>query len=133
MAKKRKATGDLEQVWAERAKLLRAMAHPVRLSILEALCDGPMCVYDINSLVDISQPHLSQHIAALRNAALIACHTNGPLRCYYVLRPTLVQKLIPLLRQEHPARQRKRDIVVREAHRPRQVKPETAAASGRKS
>ncbi len=115
MAKKRPSKTDCENKWDEQAQWLRAMAHPVRLLILEALCDGPRCVLDINALVDISQPHLSQHIAALRKAELVACHVNGPLRCYYVLRPTLIRKLIPLLSATHPVRERKREIVVREA------------------
>ena len=110
-----------ESVWDNRAKLLRAMSHPVRLLILEALCQGPRCVLDINTLVDISQPHLSQHIAALRKADLIACHTNGPLRCYYVVRPTLIRELIPLLRQDHPLREREREAVVHEAQKSRKA------------
>ena len=128
MTGKRTPKGDSESVWDDRAKLLRAMAHPVRLLILDTLCDGPRCVLDINTLVDISQPHLSQHIAALRNADLIACHTNGPLRCYYVVRPTLVRKLIPLLRQDHPVRERKRETVVLEAQKARHAAP-TASVS----
>ena len=121
MTTKHTPKDDLESVWEDRAKLLRVMSHPVRLLILDALCDGPRCVLDINTLVDISQPHLSQHIAALRKADLVACHINGPLRCYYVLRPTLVRKLIPLLRQEHPVRERKRETVVREAQKARRA------------
>ena len=128
MTGKRTPKGDSESVWDDRAKLLRAMAHPVRLLILDTLCDGPRCVLDINTLVDISQPHLSQHIAALRKADLVACHTNGPLRCYYVVRPTLVGKLIPLLRQDHPIRERKRETVVREAQKARHAMP-TASVS----
>ena len=119
MTGKHESQDQPETVWEDRAKLLRAMSHPVRLLILEALCDGPRCVLDINTLVDISQPHLSQHIAALRKANLVACHTDGPLRCYYVVRPTLVRKLIPLLRQDHPIHERKREIVVREAQKSR--------------
>lgn len=121
MTKKQTQTDGLDDLWQDRAKMLRAMSHPVRLLILDALCDGPRCVLDINTLVDISQPHLSQHIAALRKADLIACHINGPLRCYYVLRPTLIRKLIPLLRQEHPLRERKRETVVREAQQSREA------------
>ncbi len=103
--------------WESRAQLLRTVSHPVRLTILEALCEGPRCVNDMNTLVAIAQPHLSKHIAALRKAALIACHINGPLRCYYILKPTLVEELIGLLRQEHPAQQRERAAVIREAGR----------------
>lgn len=119
MAKKSASANTPLKFWEERAKLLRVMAHPVRLMILESLCDGPRCVNDLNGLVDIPQPHLSQHIAALRKVGLIVCHINGSLRCYYVIRPTLIRKLIPLLRQEHPCHERDRQVVIREAQKAR--------------
>jgi ArsR family transcriptional regulator len=81
--------------------------------ILSALCERPQCVKDINLLIPIVQPHLSQHMAALRKAGLINCHTCGPLRCYYVLRPTLVKKLLKLLNEDNPPRLRSRDVVIR--------------------
>jgi ArsR family transcriptional regulator len=105
--------------WEQRARLLRTMAHPVRLKILESLCEGPRCVTDINALIDIPQPHLSQHIAALRKSRLIACCINGSLRCYYILKPTMVNPLIRLISGEHPERERERTTVIREAQRRR--------------
>ena len=121
MGKKRTPRSDTERLWDDRARLLRIMAHPARLMILERLCRGPCCVTEVNQCIDLPQPHLSQHIAALRRAQLIACHRNGPLRCYYVIRPTLVEKLIRLLRQDHPIRARDRAAVVREAQRARRA------------
>jgi len=106
--------------WEERARLLRTIAHPVRLMILESLCEGPRCVTDINALIAIPQPHLSQHIAALREARLIACHVNGSLRCYYILRPTLVKQLVRLVSDEHAERERDRTTVIREAQKRRE-------------
>jgi ArsR family transcriptional regulator len=106
--------------WEERARLLRTIAHPVRLMILESLCEGPQCVTDINALIAIPQPHLSQHIAALREAKLIACHVNGSLRCYYILKPTLVKQLVRLVSSEHTERDRDRTTVIREAQRRRE-------------
>jgi len=106
--------------WEERARLLRTIAHPVRLMILESLCEGPRCVTDINGLIAIPQPHLSQHIAALREARLIACHVNGSLRCYYILRPSLVKQLVRLVSDEHAERERDRTTVIREAQRRRE-------------
>lgn len=103
--------------WSEQAHWLRAMAHPVRLTILDSLCDQPRCVKDINSMIPIGQPHLSQHIAALRKAGLIDCHVSGSLRCYYIVRPTLVRAVMRILRQEHPLRLRDRRSVVRAARR----------------
>jgi ArsR family transcriptional regulator len=100
--------------WTEQAQLLRVMAHPLRLMVLEALADRSQCVKELNSLVPIIQPQLSQHIAALRKAKLVDCHARGTLRCYYLLRPTLVRRMIRLLREKHPVRARSRDSILRE-------------------
>lgn len=102
--------------WEERAKLLKVMSHPVRLLILEELARGSRCVKDINSLLpDLPQPHLSQHMSALRKADLVSSHSDGPLRCYYVLRPQLVTQIIEILRPEHPVIERAREEVRAEA------------------
>ena len=114
---KQRSDAQAESLWGERAGLLRAMAHPVRLMILETLCEQPHCVKHINSLISIPQPHLSQHMAALRKANLVACHACGPVRCYYILQPTLVRKMIELLRQEHAIKEQDCQSVVREARR----------------
>jgi DNA-binding transcriptional ArsR family regulator len=93
-------------LWTERARLLGVMAHPVRLAILEILCEKPRCVKHINALVPLAQSHLSQHLGALRKANLVASLACGALRCYYVLQPTLVKRLVWLLRQQHPLQRR---------------------------
>ena len=112
--------------WDHQARWLRVMAHPVRLMILSALCERPQCVKDINSLVPIVQPHLSQHMAALRKAGLIDCHVCGSLRCYYVVRPTLIKKMLRVLREDHPVKPRSRDSVVRASRRAAEVPADTA-------
>jgi len=111
----------LQDIWKDRAALLTVMAHPVRLSILEVLCERPRCVKDINAVVPLAQSQLSQHMAALRKADLVASHACGTLRCYYILRPALVKKLIPLLRQEHPIQRRDCQTIIREAKQGRQA------------
>jgi len=99
--------------WNDEARLLSVMAHPMRLTILELLCEQPRCVKHLNVLVPLAQSHLSQHLSALRKANLVASLACGTLRCYYVLRPTLVKELIWLLRQEHPLQRRDCGSVVR--------------------
>jgi ArsR family transcriptional regulator len=114
-----------DAAWDDGARLLRVMAHPMRLTILNALCERPHCVKDINSLIPIVQPHLSQHIAALRKAGLIDCHVCGPLRCYYIVRPTLVEEMLRLLSDDHPIRLRNRDSVVRASRQAEGVQADT--------
>jgi ArsR family transcriptional regulator len=112
--KSAKARRNRMAFWKERAQLVRLISHPVRLLILEALSDGSRCVKDLNSLVDVDQPNFSQHMAVLRNAELVGCHKSGALRCYYILRPSLVRNLISLLSVEHEVQFRDRDSVIRE-------------------
>jgi ArsR family transcriptional regulator len=116
--KKRSSPSSRKTFWKERARLMRLISHPVRLLILETLSKGSRCVKDLNSMVDIEQPNFSQHMAVLRNAKLVGCHKSGALRCYYILRPSLVRQLIQILSEEHEIRVRSRDSVVREADWP---------------
>jgi DNA-binding transcriptional ArsR family regulator len=106
--------------WTEQAKLLKAVAHPIRLRILAELCKSAQCVHDVQQMVQVSQPNLSQHLAALKNAELIDCHIQGPMRCYYLVKPTLVTKLLQLLSQDHPVRPRSFESVSGEVMKNRQ-------------
>jgi len=116
MAKGEPPPGSMQMgPWKDRARLLGVMAHPVRLAILEILSKQPRCVKHINALVPLAQSHLSQHLAALRKANLVASLACGALRCYYVLRPTLVKELIQLLRQEHPPQEHDCNSILRAA------------------
>ncbi len=85
----------------EQAALLKAVAHPVRLEILDLLTHGETCVQDAQELLDVSQPNLSQHLAILKKAGLADCRIEGPKRCYFLCRPTLVMNLMSLLSMEN--------------------------------
>jgi ArsR family transcriptional regulator len=132
VAARRGTVGDqtAKGAWVDCAHLLRVMGHPVRLMILEALADRSQCVKELNSLVPIVQAHLSQHMAALRRAKLVDCYARGALRCYYLLRPTLVRRMIRLLRENHPPRARSRDSVLREIQQTAGARRSDGRASG---
>ncbi|MCI0632227.1 MAG: metalloregulator ArsR/SmtB family transcription factor [Phycisphaerales bacterium] len=85
------------------ATLLRTLAHPTRLAIIRELSAGPKCVSDIRELLEVPQPNVSQHLAALRAAEIVDYHEHGKLRCYYLARPRLVRDLLEMLREEEDA------------------------------
>ena len=58
---------DTEQA----AELLRALAHPVRLTILGSLRGCERAVGEIEAITGIGQPGLSQQLAVLRKANLV--------------------------------------------------------------
>jgi len=106
--------GDGAENLKKLASLLSIVAHPIRLMILESLLSGVRCVKDLNELIPISQPNLSQHMAALREAGLVEFESRGSLRCYYVIRPSLVEQLLELQPERHPAQLRSRESILSE-------------------
>lgn len=54
------------------AEFLRALAHPMRLRILCRLIEGEAAVAGFESELGLRQPNLSQQLAALREAGLVA-------------------------------------------------------------
>lgn len=79
---------------------LRAIAHPVRIRILEELSKGVKCVGDFEDFLEISQPNVSQHLALLRRMGVVDFYMDGRLRCYF-LRDPLVLDFLSLIRKEH--------------------------------
>lgn len=61
------------------AQIAKAMAHPVRIFILQLLA-GQSCCYsgDLADLLPIARSTLSQHLKALRDAGLIQGEINPP-------------------------------------------------------
>ena len=74
----------------ERARMLKAMAHPSRLLMLETLADGERCVCELQRLVGADVSTVSKHLALMRTAGLVEDRREG-LKVFYRLRvPCLV-------------------------------------------
>ena len=73
--------------------VFRALADPTRRAILEALAGGEAPVKDLTARFDVSQPAVSQHLAALRDAGLVAGRRDGR-RVYYRVRPEGLRPLV---------------------------------------
>ena len=80
------------------AKMLKALAHPVRLRILEALStDVQACVCHLESLLQLRQAYISQQLATLREAGLVQDRREG-LNVYYSLTSSAVSDGLQNLR-----------------------------------
>lgn len=69
------------------AQLLKALAHPTRLRIVEILQKEAVCVKHIGDLMDIPQANLSQHLSVLRNCGVVSCCREGNRICYSIRDP----------------------------------------------
>lgn len=56
----------------ERAKILKALAHPMRILIVEALQATDLCGRELCRLGAISQSNVSRHIAMLKRAGIVS-------------------------------------------------------------
>jgi len=75
-------------------KILKAIAHPVRLKILRVLQGGALCAGRTNNILSISQPNFSQHLKVLREAGLIERVRKGTRHCYYLAMPELIETIL---------------------------------------
>lgn len=69
--------------------LFKALAHPVRLAILDILRHQEACVCHLEAALDQRQAYISQQIAVLRDAGLIDIHRDGLNNFYYAKHPDL--------------------------------------------
>jgi len=79
-----KLKDDLLRHYQKRVEVLKAMAHPTRLFILDTLLNGPLCVCEINALIDADVSTISKHLLLLRNAGLVSYEKKG-LQVFYKL------------------------------------------------
>ena len=68
-----------------RAGVLKALAHPIRLAVVEFLKDGEQCVCDIARLDTCDRTNISKHLSILTNAGIIEGRKAG-LRVLYSLK-----------------------------------------------
>ena len=68
-----------------RARILKALAHPTRLFIVEELARGERCVCELQEMIGADMSTVSKHLAQLRSAGLVADDKRG-VQVFYSLR-----------------------------------------------
>jgi ArsR family transcriptional regulator len=82
----------VEETEYERTAVVgRAMADPKRLCVLESLADGELSVSDLSARVRCQVPNMSQHLAVLRSAGLVATRRDGTTVYYRLTDPRVLE------------------------------------------
>ena len=66
--------------------ILKALADPNRLRVLNLLDGRTLCVCDLEDILGLNQSNLSRHLAKLKQAGLVTATKKG-LFMYYARRP----------------------------------------------
>jgi len=90
-----------ESEYTSTVRIFKALAHPARLRILEALKQEEACVCHLEALLGLRQAYISQQLAVLREAGLVRDRQEG-LYVFYRLADERVPALLALARGEAP-------------------------------
>ncbi|MEB3155974.1 MAG: metalloregulator ArsR/SmtB family transcription factor [Cyanobacteriota bacterium] len=74
------------------AVLLKALADPLRIDIVQALAEGERCVCDLTETLGLAQSRLSFHLKVMRQAGVLRAREEGRW-VYYRLEPEAVRQL----------------------------------------
>ena len=86
------------QLQTFKAQFFRALAHPVRIKILEILIRGGRTVQELQQALELDQPIVSQQLAVLRNLNIVTAQKEG-LSVRYALRDPAVGDLLDVARR----------------------------------
>jgi ArsR family transcriptional regulator len=80
-----------ETIYVLHAQILKCLAQPTRLMILDCLRAGEKSVGELAELLSLPQPNVSQHLAALRAQDIVATRREGNTIFYSLVNPTIVR------------------------------------------
>lgn len=87
-------TEEFSKSHNEIAVMMKALAHPARVAIIDYLLSVDACICsDIVNELPLAQPTVSQHLKELKNAGLIKGSVEGKAICYCV-EDKAIQKLM---------------------------------------
>lgn len=80
-------------IYAAKAKVLKALAHPTRLWMAEQLADGERCVCEFVEAIDADYSTISKHLAILKQAGIVEDDKRGK-QVFYRLKVPCVLKFM---------------------------------------
>jgi ArsR family transcriptional regulator len=76
-----------------KAQFFKALAHPIRIRILEILVKGEVRVQDLQRVLALDQPIVSQQLARLRATGIVVSRKEGTTTFYVVADPEMAELL----------------------------------------
>ena len=79
-----------DRVFESAAELFKAMAAPMRLKIISALCNGENNVSELLAAIDTTQPNMSQHLNTLYQSGILGRRREGVSIYYFIANEKVV-------------------------------------------
>lgn len=83
--------------------LLKALAHPVRLAMVDMLRSGECHVGELQRQLHQRQPYISQHLRVLHDAGLVSRYREGLYVYYCLADPAFIEAICTVLKLRCPS------------------------------
>lgn len=77
-------------LYEARTKIIKAMAHPTRLFIVEELDKQERCVNELTEMIGADMSTVSKHLSVLKNAGLVGDRKSGTNIYYFLKTPCIL-------------------------------------------
>ena len=83
-------TAAAQAEYTAKARIIKALAHPTRLFIVDELARGERCVCELTEMVGADVSTISKHLSVLRNAGIVQDEKRGSQVFYSLLVPCVL-------------------------------------------
>lgn len=77
-------------LFAKQAEVTKALAHPLRIAIIDFLKDGEQCVCDISEHIGAERSNVSRHLSVMLSAGIVECRKDGLKVLYRLKTPCIL-------------------------------------------
>ena len=64
-------------LFEKQAQIAKALAHPLRMAVIDFLRDGERCVCDIAEHLGAERSNVSRHLSIMVRAGVLSCRKDG--------------------------------------------------------
>lgn len=82
-----------KKVYELKSEIIQAVAHPIRLAVIEYLSDGEQCVCDIVEHVGAQRSNVSRHLSVMTKAGVLNSRKEGLKVMYSLQTPCILRFL----------------------------------------
>lgn len=97
-ARTKRVSPDAADLAGFKTEFFKALAHPLRIRIIDSLREGEIGVNDLCARLDVEQSTVSQQLALLRSRNIVTGRKEGQ-NVYYSIRDTAIFRLLDVAKE----------------------------------
>jgi len=101
------------ELFEERARVMKALAHPSRLMMVDELSRGERCVCELTEMVGADISTVSKHLSVLKDAGIVDYRTDGVQHLYRLKAPCVLNvfSCIEAMREEEVQSEQRESVL----------------------